>query len=339
MVKPANFNIGIIGCGLQGRRRAEALKQFDNAHLIAVADIDRGKADRLGQDMGCEAVTDWKALTTNKNLNIIAVCTPQNSHLDICTAALKHGKHILCEKPLARNPAEAEKIIETVRNTGLKFDAGFNHRHHPGVKQAHEWFSQGMIGELFSIRICYGIGGRPGFDKEWRADPQITGGGELMDQGIHAIDLSRWFLGEFNQAIGFLSTSYWEIAPSEDNAFVLLRTARGQISSIFTSWTQWKNLFTLELNGHDGYILVEGLGSSYGMERAILGKRDFLKPFKEEIIEYRGGDQSWAQEWKEFFAAVEEDREPLGNVSDGLQAIRLAYAAYQSNQHGRVVLV
>ena len=328
MVKSQKFKIGIIGCGLQGRRRAEALKQFDDAQLLAVADIKHEKAKNLAQNMGCESTGNWEDLVARKDLNIIAVCTPQDSHLAICTAALEHGKHVLCEKPLARNPGEAEKIMKIVRKTGLKFDGGFNHRHHPGIKQAHEWLSQGIIGEPFSIRICYGIGGRPGFDKEWRANPKIAGGGQLMDQGMHAIDLSRWFLGDFSEAVGFTSTSFWDMAPLEDNAFALLRTAKGQVSSIHVSWTQWKNLFTLELNGRDGYISVEGLGGSYGVERAILGKREFLKPFKEETIEYRGGDRSWVEEWKEFFAAIREDREPLGNGNDGFQAIKLAYDVY-----------
>lgn len=339
MVKSIKFKIGIIGCGLQGRRRAEALKQFDDVKLLAVTDIDHQKAISLAQDMGCEAAADWKDMVTRKDLNIIAVCTPQNSHPAMCTTALKQGKHVLCEKPLARNPTEAEKIMKIVRKTGLKLDGGFNHRHHTAIKQAHDWLDQGIIGEPFSIRICYGIGGRPGFDKEWRADPDIAGGGQLMDQGMHAIDLSRWFLGEFSEAVGFTSTSFWDMAPSEDNAFVLLRTAKAQVSSIHVSWTQWKNLFTLELNGHDGYISVEGLGGSYGVERAILGKREFLKPFKEEIIEYRGADRSWIEEWKEFFNAIREDREPLGNGNDGFQAVRLAYAVYESVRQGRVVKV
>jgi predicted dehydrogenase len=153
---------------------------------------------------------------------------------------------------------------------------------------------------------------------------------------MHVIDLSRWFMGEFSEAFGFLATSFWDIAPVEDNAFALLRTEKGQIASFHVSWTQWNNLFSFELFGKDGYIMAEGLGGSYGTERAVLGKRAFLEPFREEVIEFRGEDRSWLEEWQEFVAAIKENRKPLGDGSDGLAAVELAYAVYQSAKTGTV---
>lgn len=158
-----------------------------------------------------------------------------------------------------------------------------------------------------------------------------------MDQGMHVLDLSRWFLGDFSQATGFLTTSYWDVAPLEDNAFVLLRTAERQVASIHVSWTQWKNLFSFELFGRDGYIIVQGLGGSYGTEQAILGKRAFLEPFKEEEVEFRSEDPSWGNEWREFVSAIDHNRQPLGSGHDGLEAVKLAYAVYESAQKGCVV--
>ena len=160
-----------------------------------------------------------------------------------------------------------------------------------------------------------------------------------MDQGMHALDLARWFLGDFAEVSGFLQTAYWDIAPLEDNAFAMLRTKNGEVASIHVSWTQWKNLFSLEIYGRDGYIMVEGLGGSYGVEKAILGKRAFLKPFQEEVIEFRGEDRSWQEEWAEFVSAIKENREPLGNGLDGLEVLRLADAIYQSAQKGSVVRI
>jgi predicted dehydrogenase len=243
------LKIGIIGVGLQGRRRAEALKQFSDAELVVVADVLLQKAKLLAEEMGCETTDNWEDMVARQDIDVVAVCTPPNWHLSMCTAALEQGKHVLCEKPLARNPEEAGQILATARENGLKLKGGFNLRHHPGMKQAWEWFEQGIIGEPFSIRICYGIGGRPGYDKEWRANGEIAGGGQLMDQGMHAIDLSRWFLGDFSEVVGFLATSFWDVAPLEDNAFALLRTASGQISSIYVSWTQWKICFPLSSLG------------------------------------------------------------------------------------------
>ncbi len=151
------------------------------------------------------------------------------------------------------------------------------------------------------------------------------------------MDLCRWFLGDFAQVTCLVGTHFWKTEPQEDNAFVLFRTPGGAVASIHSSLTQWKNLFSFELYGRDGYIAVEGLGGSYGTERAVLARRDFAAPFGEEVIEFRGSDCSWHEEWKEFVAAVREDREPLGSGYDGLEALRLVYAAYEAAQERHVV--
>lgn len=338
MVNPERkMRVGLIGAGRQGKRRAAALNQFADTKLVVVADVNPSAAKLLANEMGCEATNDWEQVVQREDVNVVLVCTPPHLHAPVSIAAMKSGKHILCEKPLARNPEEARKIVDAADENRVKLKCGFNLRHHPGVKQAREWFDQGIIGKLNFIRCRYGIGGRPGYDKEWRAEPEIAGGGQLMDQGMHALDLSRWFMGEFSEAFGFLSTAFWDIAPLEDNAFVLLHTEKGQIASFHVSWTQWKNLFSFELLGQDGYIIVEGLGGSYGMERVILGKRAFLEPFREEVIEFRGEDRSWYEEWQEFATAINENREPLGNGCDGLQALKLAYAIYESARKSCVV--
>lgn len=338
MVNPERkIKVGLIGAGRQGKRRATVLNEFDNAKLVVVADVNHNAAKLLAIEMGSEATNDWKQVVQREDVNVVLVCTPPQLHTPVSIAAMKNGKDVLCEKPLARNPEEAGEIVDAAYENRVRLKCGFNLRHHPGVKQAREWFVQGIIGELNFIRCRYGIGGRPGYDKEWRAEPEIAGGGQLMDQGMHALDLSRWFMGEFSEAFGILSTAFWDIAPLEDNAFVLLRTEKGQVASIHASWTQWKNLFSFELFGQEGYIVVEGLGGSYGTERVILGKRAFLEPFREEIIEFRGEDRSYYEEWKEFVTAINGNREPLGNGYDGLQALKLAYAIYESARKSCVV--
>ena len=158
-----------------------------------------------------------------------------------------------------------------------------------------------------------------------------------MEQGIHAVDLARWFLGEFAQVTAFVETAFWPIQPLEDNAFVLYRTAGGAVASIHSSLTQWKNVFSFDLSGRDGYVAVEGLGGSYGTERAVLGRRDFRAPFREEVVEFRGEDRSWWAEWEEFSAAVREGCPPLGDGCDGLAAMRLVRAAYEAARQGKVV--
>lgn len=331
------INIGIIGAGLQGRRRAQAVEQFPDGRLLAVSDVDDSAARALAASYGAEVCDRWEDLAARKDLDVVVICTPPSLHATMSIVAMKNGKHVLCEKPLALNPAEGEEMVVVAKARGVLLKCGFNHRHHPAIKQAHAWTSQRVIGPLMYIRCVYGIGGRPGYEKDWRAKADVSGGGQLMDQGMHLLDLCRYFMGEYDEAYGSLSTDYWDIAPLEDNAFITLRTQQGQIAQLHTSWTQWKNLFSFEVFGKDGYICANGLGGSYGTERAILGKRAFLEPFHEEIIEYRGADHSWQEEWQEFAAAITEQREPMANGEDGLMALKLAAAIYQSAAQGRIV--
>jgi predicted dehydrogenase len=331
------MKVGLIGAGRQGWRRARAAAELQDTELVIVADIDSNAAKLLAKEMGCEATNRWEDVIARNDLQAVIVCVPNHLHAPISIAALKERKHVFCEKPLAREPREAKQIVDTARQMGVKLKTGFTLRHHPAIRQAREWFDGGLIGSLMFLRCTYGVCGRPDYDREWRAKEELSGGGELVDQGVHVLDLFRWFAGDFVQVVGFTSVGFWEIGPLEDNAFGLLRTRTGQIASMHVSWTQWKNLFSFEIFGKDGYITVEGLGGSYGVERAKLGKRSFTEPFKEECIEFRGEDRSWLEEWREFVAAIRENREPLGNGSDGLESLKLAHAIYESAREGRVI--
>ena len=329
------MKVGIVGAGLQGRRRAQALKEVDGSELVIVADVRQDVAAALAADAGCLATSRWEDVVTRDDMEAVIVCTPPHLHAPISIAAMRAGKHVLCEKPLARTVNEAEDMVRIAREQGVNLKCGLNLRHHPGVQQARQWFEGGLIGEIMFIRCRYGIGGRPGYDEEWRAKAEIGGGGQLMDQGIHLLDLCRWFLGDFEQVIGVVATLFWDVAPLEDNAFALLRTGAGQVASLHVSWTQWKPLFSFEMFGRDGYIQVEGLGGAYGTERATLGRRDFQAPFAEETVENRREDASWREEWREFVAAIAERRQPLGSGEDGLAALRLATKVYESAKTGR----
>ena len=331
------LRVGLIGAGLQGKRRAPVLAQFPGTELVIVAAAHQDTAKRLADSVGCQAANCWEEVVERDDIDAVLVCTPPHLHASMSIAAMKKGKHVLCEKPLARSLHEAEEMLRVVQETGARLKCGFNHRHHPGIQKAREWVDNGVIGELNFLRCRYGICGRPGYEKEWRADPEIVGGGHLMEQGIHAIDLFRWFLGEFTEVVGFTATHFWDMSPLEDNAFALFHTAAGQVASLHSSLTQWKNLFSFEIFGQDGYILVEGLGGSYGTEKVVLGKRALLEPFREEITEFLGADRSWYEEWKEFTAALEDNREPLGNGYDGIEALRLVQAVYESAAKGQVV--
>jgi predicted dehydrogenase len=351
------LRVGVIGCGLIGRRRAEVIRRSPDDKLVIVADVDEGRAKSLASEMGCLATTDWQEVIARDDVNAVVVSTTNKWLAPITIAALQNGKHVLVEKPMARNLTEAEQVLQAAACHPRSVVAvGFNHRHHPAIWKAHELCNYGAIGPLMFIRAVYGHGGRPGYDKEWRADPDLAGGGELLDQGVHIIDLCCWFLGNFADAHGVTATYFWgndggsqtvnggqRSAVSgrlEDNAFALLRTADGRVAQFHTSWTQWKNRFTLEVFGRDGYVRVDGLGGSYGPERLEVGRRKQEGgPPEVEILEFPGPDLSWQAEWQEFTSAIRKGRQPLASAEDGLQAMRLVAAIYESARTGQVVKV
>ncbi|MEX0799613.1 MAG: Gfo/Idh/MocA family oxidoreductase [Dehalococcoidia bacterium] len=311
------------------------MASVEGCELAIVADADAGAT--LARDIGCEATTRWEEIVEREDVEAVLVCTPPDLHAPIALAAMRAGKHVLCEKPLALTVVEAEEMVREAEARAVVLKCGFNLRHHPGIERARAWLYEGRLGEPVFLRCRYGVGGRSGFEQEWRAAAEVSGGGQLMDQGVHVLDLSRWFLGEFAVVSAMLTTGFWDIAPLEDNAFVTLTTAGRQVASLHVSQTQWRNLFSLEVYGREGYAQVEGLGGSYGVERAVFGRRDPCAPFAEEVIEYRGPDASWANEWREFVAAIREERAPLGSGRDGLEALRLAAAAYEANESGATV--
>jgi predicted dehydrogenase len=265
----------------------------------------------------------------------VVVATFNDTLSEITEDALRHHKDVLCEKPFARSSAEALRSVEAASRFGRILKIGFNHRHHLALAKAHDIVGSGGVGEPRLVRVAYGHGGRPGYEQEWRTKASTSGGGELLDQGIHAIDLSRWFLGDFNEVMGLVSTAVWPIAPVEDNAVALMRTAAGCVALIHCSWTQWKNLFRFEVLGSMGYVVAEGLGGNYGPETLTHGSRSMVGgPPTEERWDFPGPDRSWELEWDEFRRAVQTRIEPSANGRDGYAALRLVDGVYLSAKSG-----
>ena len=311
--------VAIIGCGLIGQKRARALA---GANLVACADVMSERADALARAVsGATAAADWRDAIDRPDVNIVVVATTNDALADVATFALGAGKHVLVEKPAARSVAEIDPVIEAAAKAGRQVRVGFNHRYHPAFLKARALWESGALGELMFVRGRYGHGGRIDYDKEWRADPVRSGGGELIDQGVHLIDLSRWFLGEFATVNGFADTYFWQM-PVDDNAFMTLRTARKQTAFLHVSCTEWKNLFSFEIYGRDAKLHVEGLGGSYGVERLAFYKMlPEMGPPVTTIWEYPRGDQSWALEFEEFLEDVRLDREPAANLIDARAAL------------------
>lgn len=331
------YRVGVIGAGKIGTQRALVASQHPHTEVIAVCDLELERAATVARICGAEVASSWQAIVEAKDIDIAIVATTHDALAEISTAALATGKHVLCEKPMGRNPREVRQVVQTAARAGRCLKAGYNHRYHPAIAKVHQVCAQGEIGQLMSLRGRYGHGGRPGYEREWRADPERAGGGELLDQGVHLLDLAQWLLGDFAAVTGFIATHFWD-TPLEDNAFGLFRTAAGQIASLHVSWTQWRNLFSLEVFGRDGYAIAQGLGRSYGPEQAIIGRR---RPEggvpEEEVFDFPGEDRSWELEWQDFVQALEKGGIPQASGAEALKTLEWIYRLYRAAAENRVV--
>ena len=222
-----------------------------------------------------------------------------------------------------------DRLIATAQQGGALVRVGYNHRYHPALQKAHAIFETGALGEMMFVRGRYGHGGRLGYEKEWRADPALSGGGELIDQGVHLIDLARWFLGEFAHVAGFAHTYFWQM-PVDDNAFLTLRTADEKTAFLHVSCTEWKNLFSLEIYGKSGKLHIEGLGGSYGVERlSYYHMLPEMGPPETTIWEYPRGDASWELEFTEFLEDIRLRRTPAPGLTDARAALAVVTKIYE----------
>ena len=325
------MRVAIVGCGLIGAKRMRALA---GAQAVVFCDTVLERAQALArQTPGAEASADWRATVARPDVDIVVVATVHNQLAPITAAAVEAGKHVLAEKPGACRAAELTPIIETARRTGSLVRVGFNHRYHRSLQKAREIFESGALGPMMFVRGRYGHGGRPGYDREWRAVKELAGGGELVDQGMHLIDLARWFLGDFADVKGFVPTYFWKM-PVEDNAFLLLRTAGGQVASLHATWTEWKNLFSLEIYGRDGKLDLNGLGGSYGVEKLTYYKMlPEMGPPETTTWEYPMADDSWPREFQEFLEDIRLARQPSPGLPDAAAALAIVEEIYRQENH------
>lgn len=332
------LGVGIVGCGLIGRRRAAEAAAHPESRCVAVTDVDPAAAAATAQAAGAVVEADWRAVVDRPDVGCVVVATPNGFFEEVACAALAAGRHVLIEKPMGRNLAEAERIRDAARRAGRVLKVGFNHRYHPAIAEAHRRLAAGEIGEVISVRCRYGHGGRPGYEKEWRGSCELAGGGELTDQGVHVVDLIHWFAGVPATGFAMLQTAVWPLGDLEDNAFGMFRFAGGAVAAFHTSWTQWKNLFSLEVFGCAGALVVEGLGRSYGPETLTAYRRrpEGGVPESDTRI-FEGADPSWRLEWADFVGAVREGRPMLGTAEDGVVAMRMLDALYRASRDGRPV--
>jgi len=323
------MNVAIVGCGLIGQKRAKALA---GARLIACADSNLARAEQLARTVeGCAVSADWRAVVERRDVNIVVVATPHNSLAEITMGAIQAGKHVLVEKPAARHVDELRPLVQLAEEKRVLVHVGFNHRYHRAFRKAREIVDSGELGPLMFLRARYGHGGRIGYDKEWRAQPELSGGGELIDQGVHIIDLARWFLGDFSEVDGSAHTYFWDM-PVDDNAFMLLKTPQKQVAFLHATCTEWKNTFSFEIYGRVGKLQIDGLGGSYGVERLTHYKMSpEMGPPETLMWEYPMADNSWDVEVSEFLEDIRIGRQPAANLSDAIAALDVVDKIYRES--------
>ncbi|HEY9155988.1 MAG TPA: Gfo/Idh/MocA family oxidoreductase, partial [Opitutaceae bacterium] len=258
-----------------------------SGRLLYTCDLDHNRAVDLAKlAPNCRATTKYEEALADPAVDAVIVATLNAALAPIALSAVKAGKHVLVEKPGALNASQLKKIQSAATAKSVRVRIGYNHRYHPALQKARALIDQGALGPLMFMRARYGHGGRKGYDREWRADPALSGGGELIDQGVHLIDLAGWYFGDFTQIDGHATTSYWDMKV-DDNAFISLRTAQSQTAWLHVSCSEWKNLFSLEIYGRNAKIAIDGLGGSYGVERlAFYQMLPEMGPPETTIYEY-----------------------------------------------------
>ena len=324
------MNYAIIGCGLIGKKRLAGLPA--GSKLVVACDTNLSRAEELAKLAKTgRAVADFKQAVAGSDVDAVIVAVINNALAEVSAAAIRAGKHVIVEKPAGTSVAQIDELISLADQHGVCVRVGFNHRYHPAFIKAREIFESGVMGELMFIRARYGHGGRIGYDKEWRANPKLSGGGELIDQGIHLIDLAGWFLGDFKKVEGHAGTYFWKM-PVDDNAFLDLQTAKGQTAWLHVSCTEWKNLFSFEIYGQNTKLHIEGLGGSYGVEKLFHYQ---MKPEMgipdTRVYEFPGADESWRIELAEFEKDIQLKCKPGAGLAEARAALQIVGTIYEKS--------
>lgn len=341
------MKFGLIGCGEIGSLRAAAIAQLKGSKLAAVADEDHDRALTVSGRYGGEIERDWHVLVRRGDLDAVIVSTPPPLHAEMCIEALERGKHVLCEKPLARNPHECQQILDAAEKGSRVLATGFNYRFYPAIIKARETLDSGIIGELDHVRSYAGHPGGSEFTHPWVHDNSVMGGGALMDNGIHIIDLTRYFLGEVIEVKGYATGNVWKFSGCEDNGFALLKNPLGKVASLQASWSEWRGYrFRIEVYGTSGCVRasyppmmtqVVRVSEPGGRPRRKMHLFPKLQVV-ERLRSYRWtGLQSFIKELRAFVQAVGGEKTPLALGFDGMKSVQIADAVYCATAKGNTV--
>lgn len=325
------LKVGIAGYGVVGQRRRQVIDQHPHLKTIAVCDQRLGGEGAFAD--GVRFYTHYRRLL-EEELDALFVCLTNDLNPSVTIAGLEKNLHVFCEKPPGRDVADIARVIACeAKHPGRKLKYGFNHRYHDSVRDALRIAQSGDLGEVINLRGVYGKSKLITFGQtSWRTKRKSAGGGVLLDQGIHMVDLLRLFAGEFEQVHSFIANDFWH-HDVEDNAYALMRTRDGKVAMLHSSATQWRHQFNLEIAFQRGSLTLSGILSgskSYGDETMTVAwaAEDETSEPKEQVTHYTH-DPSWADEIAEFAQAIIGGGAIVhGSSGDALKTMKLVYRIY-----------
>jgi len=335
----SQLRVGIAGYGVVGKRRRDCVDRHPLLHLVAVC--DRVFSGKGVMDDGVLYYSNYQELLEEK-IDILIVCLTNDISPDVSIAGLEKGMHVFCEKPPGRDVADIKRVIEVEeKHSDLRLMYGFNHRYHDSVQEALRIVRSGEMGNVINLRGVYGKSKLITFNQpDWRTKREIAGGGVLLDQGIHMVDLMHLFAGEFTEVHSFVSNGHWGY-DVEDNAYALMRTAGGVVAMLNSSATQWRHRFNLDINCDKGSIILGGILSgskSYGAETltVVYADPDYDNGDPKEQITRYNKDPSWYEEIKVFVESI-VNNQPVehGSSEDALKTMQLVYKIYHADPKWR----
>lgn len=320
------INLGIIGAGLIGKKRALTLPRGMN--LKVICDVDSLKGKQFAKEFDCQYERDWKKVVKNKDIEAILVCVTNNFLSLIAISAIEEKKHVLIEKPGGISANDIRRTLDAHKKNPGVVMYGYNHRLHPAIQKAKKLVTSKKYGKVLFIRAKYGHGGRVGYEKEWRFKKEISGGGELIDQGCHLIDLVNYFCGPMDQLTGYLGTMFWK-TNLEDTAFFILKN-KNQMASLSVSCVEWKNIFQFEVMLQTAKIQIDGLGKSYGQEKLTLYKmKPKMGPPDVEEFMFTEEDKSWEKENELFYKKIIDSDFSDTSILDSLYVLDIIGELYK----------
>jgi predicted dehydrogenase len=330
--------VGIAGYGVVGKRRRQHIDANPHLRTVAVSDITFGGAGVLPD--GIPYYSSWQEVVA-QDLDVLFVCVPNDVAPAATIAGLERGMHVFCEKPPGRTVEDIRSVIAVEKaHPQLRLKYGFNHRYHDSVLVAKQIIDSNQYGEVMNLRGVYGKSAIVPFEGGWRSQRDVAGGGILLDQGIHMLDMISLFCGDFREVYSCVSNDYWG-HDVEDNAFALMRNEQGVVAMLHSTATQWRHKFRLEITLREALLELTGILSgskSYGEEKLTIVERSDGSAVgsSREITTSFLDDHSWKDEIDEF-ADVITRGVPVttGTSTDALRVMELLYRIYFADPQWR----